>query len=546
MGHWMRGVGSIFDSADLTPHGFCLLWRPELIWLHVISDTAIGIAYYSIPLALAYFVWRRKDLAFGWVFWLFAVFILACGTTHWFEVWTLWHPDYGVQGAIKGFTALSSAITALILWPLVPQALALPSPTALRRVNDELSQQIRERNSALQRLEHEMAERRRTEEILRQAQKMEAVGQLTGGIAHDFNNLLTVIIGNLDTLRHDLAGQDEHLQRAAATALRGATRAATLTKRLLAFSRQQPLDPRAVDVNQLVSSMSDMIRRTLGETIESKMILAAGLVPSICDPNQLESALLNLVINARDAVPSGGNLTIETANVVLDAEIVDGEAVEPGPYVMLAVSDDGVGMSREVLLRAAEPFFTTKEFGKGSGLGLSMVYGFIKQSRGHLRIDSAPGRGTSVKLFLPCASGAVEWAAAASDAPAPSAEAADRLILVVEDDDEVRRYSMGALEQLGYRVVGAADGDAALRLLDGDRSIALLFTDIGLPGRDGRNLAAEARRRRPDLKVLFTTGYDAGVNVRGELHNPGDPIIDKPFTVGDLAREIGQVIGAAT
>jgi signal transduction histidine kinase len=271
----------------------------------------------------------------------------------------------------------------------------------LRHVNDELSRQISERNLTLESLQRETAERRRTEEILRQAQKMEAVGQLTGGIAHDFNNLLTVIIGNLDKLQRGLGGIGGPLRNATDAAMRGAMRAASLVERLLAFSRQHPLDPRMVNVNKLVTGMSELIRHTLDGSITCEMVLADEVAPSFCDPNQLESALLNLVINSRDALPEGGTLTIETANIFLDEFDAEGAEVGPGHYVMLAVSDSGIGMSPTIRAKAFEPFFTTKDVGKGTGLGLSMVYGFVKQSHGRVRIDSEPGRGTSVKLYLP-------------------------------------------------------------------------------------------------------------------------------------------------
>jgi signal transduction histidine kinase len=534
MGSWMN----FFNSAELTPHGVCLLWRPDLLWLHVLSDSAIAFAYYSIPLAIAFFVWRRKDLAFSWVFVLFAVFILACGTTHWFEVWTLWHPDYAVQGLIKAATAVSSALTALLLWPLIPQALALPSPSALRSANAELMVQVRERNRAVEDLQRETKEHQRTEAILRQAQKMDAVGQLTGGIAHDFNNLLTVIIGNVDALQQGLDSANEELRNAAAAAMRSAVRAAALTGRLLAFSRQQPLHAQAVDINRLVSGMSELIERTIGESIEEKLSLAPDLSAGYCDPHQLEAALLNLVINARDAMPSGGTLTIATENVTFDAAAAADAELSPGPYLMLAVSDTGTGIPPDVLDRVFEPFFTTKEIGKGSGLGLSMVYGFVKQSQGHVRIASTPDSGTTVQLFLPQAQGRAAVPKPATQ-PAGAGAGGGRLILIVEDDVEVRQFSMNAVRQLGYQVLDAADAPAALRVLESEPKIDILFTDIGLPGRDGRSLAAEARRLRPGLKILFTTGYlqkaDAAATVSGAQ------LLEKPFKVEDLARKLGQL-----
>jgi signal transduction histidine kinase/CheY-like chemotaxis protein len=534
MGAWTK----FFDSADLTPHGVCLLWRPDLLWLHVLSDSAIAFAYYSIPLALAVFVWRRRDLAFSWVFVLFAVFILGCGTTHWFEVWTLWHPDYATQGLIKGATAAASVITALLLWPLIPHALALPSPAALRTANAALLLQIRERNRAVEELERVTEERQRTEAILRQAQKMDAVGQLTGGIAHDFNNLLTVIVGNLDALQHGLGKAENELRSAADAAMRGAMRAASLTGRLLAFSRQQPLDPQSVDINRLVSGMSELIDRTIGESIASEQILAANLAPGYCDPHQLEAALLNLVINARDAMPSGGRLTIRTGNVRLAAAAAAEAELTAGPYVMLAVEDSGIGIPPEHLDRVFEPFFTTKEVGKGSGLGLSMVYGFAKQSHGHVSIASTPGRGTAVRLLLPHAATAPERRREAPTAVPRTAGGG--LVLFVEDDPEVRQFGMDALRRLGYRALDAGDAAVALRLIESEPRIDILFTDIGLPGRNGQVLAAEARRRRPDLKILFTTGYRPASDLTSAV--AGAVLLEKPFRDADLAQKLDQLL----
>jgi signal transduction histidine kinase/CheY-like chemotaxis protein len=411
----------------------------------------------------------------------------------------------------------------------------------LHRANEALSLQVRERNDALARLEKEIVERQRAEEILRQSQKIEAVGQLTGGIAHDFNNLLTIIMGQLDLLLRRLDKTSVGARDSAEAAMRGATRAAALVQRLLTFSRRQPLNPTNVDANELVSGMDDLVRRSIGEAIICEMALAADLAPCHCDFNQLESALLNIVLNARDAMPQGGRLTITTANVALAGAEAEQAGLDPGAYVMLAVSDEGHGMTPEIRNRAFEPFFTTKEVGKGSGLGLSMVYGFVKQSQGGVRIETEHAPGTTVKLYLPRYA---EPAIANEPAPAPAAPArpSPRLVLVVEDDDAVRQYSMAALEVLGYRVMGAADGAAALDLRSSEPDIELLFTDIGLPGRDGPRLVEEARRLRPELKVLFTTGYD---RFSGNVAPGGDPILAKPFTTDALAREIDRVLSPA-
>ena len=651
----------LFSEDGLTPHGFCLLWQPGLIWLHVVSDTITGISYYAIPLALAYFVWKRPNIDFGWMFWMFAGFILACGTTHFFDVWTLWHSDYALQGLVKAITAAISLTTATMLWPLVPRLLQMPSRVQLHDANEQLLHQFRERNDALERL-RETEERHRllvesvayfaivmldpegyvtdwslgteriagytTQEIigrhfsvfylsedrpgglpsrvleiaaregrceaeawhvrkdgsqfwasivihpvtdrggqfigffvvtrdftlrheqedelqrvratLAQSQKMEAVGQLTGGIAHDFNNLLTTVLGNIELIEQ--GGQtDEGRIRHLAAVRHAAERGATLTQRLLAFSRRQTLRPQNTDINQLVSATSDLLRSTLGERITIATILPSGLWPAFVDPNQLENALINLALNGRDAMSSGGTLTIETANIYLDEEY---NAIHPevgvGQYVMLAVTDTGIGMSAEVMEHAFEPFFTTKPNGAGTGLGLSQVYGFVGQSKGHITLNSEPGGGTIVKIYLPYHVGVEKTAVRAPEVvELPQRQAT---VLVVEDDSDVREYIVSALTQLGYSVLQAREPWAALSVIERHPEIDILLTDIGLPGINGRQLADEVRRRRDGIKTLFISGYaKEAIFYDGGL-DPGVELLAKPFTIRSLAEKLAQVL----
>src|ERR1043165_1712906 len=387
---------------------------------------------------------------------------------------------------------------------------------------------------------------RRTEEQLRQAQKMEAVGQLTGGIAHDFNNLLTGVIGSLDLMQKRITqGRFADVERYAGLAATSANRAAALTHRLLAFARRQPLDPKPVNVNQLVRSIEDLLRRTIGEMIELEIVAAGGLWATFCDPHQLESALLNLVINSRDAMPNGGKLTIETANAHLDnLYAADQRDVTPGQYVCLARTDTGGGMSDEVRERAFDPFFTTKPIGQGTGLGLSMVYGFARQSEGHVRIYSRLDAGTTVKLYLPRYRGAVETAAANAAAEAAGKAQEGETVLVIEDKDSVRELVTEVLHDLGYRALEARDGPSGLKILQSSERIDLLVSDIGLPGMDGRQVADAARERRPDLKVLFITGYAANAAMSHGFLEPGMEMVTKPFAVDALAARIREMIGA--
>jgi PAS domain S-box-containing protein len=389
----------------------------------------------------------------------------------------------------------------------------------------------------------DLTERRATEERLRQAQKMEAVGQLTGGVAHDFNNLLTVISGNLEALQRRLPKDaDDNLRRLVNAASHSTSRAALLTHRLLAFSRRQPLEPKSISVNTLLAGVSEMLRRTLDESIMIETVLAAGVWPTFVDANQLESALLNLAVNSRDAMPNGGKLTIEAANAYLDEEYGTTAELPPGQYVGIFVSDTGVGMTPEVAAKAFDPFFTTKDVGQGTGLGLSQVYGFIKQSGGHVKIYSEVGAGTTIKLYLPryFPSGGVNDA---QPAAALVAQANGETILVVEDDTDVRSFVVEILGDLGYRVIEAPDGPAGLRMLDAHREIDLLLTDVGLPGgMNGRQLADEALRRKAGLKVLFASGYARNAIVHNGRLDPGVELIMKPFTLAALAAKIRRVL----
>jgi len=401
----------------------------------------------------------------------------------------------------------------------------------------KITRDISERRLAQQNLEEAHAR-------LAQAQKMEALGQLTGGVAHDFNNMLHVVLGSVGTVKRRLQSADPDLLRQLDIVQETAQRAATLTRQLLAFARRQPLRPQALDPNKLVAGMSDLLLRTIREEIAIETVLAGGVWRVSADANQLENAILNLAINARDAMPGGGKLTIETANTYLDAAYAQEHTeVTAGQYVMIAVTDTGVGMARETIDQAFDPFFTTKEAGAGTGLGLSQVFGFVKQSGGHVKIYSELGEGTTVKIYLP--RHAAETAASpAAEPPAElPARAPAQMVLVVEDDESARNYCIAALRELGYAVQAAPHGAAALRLLDDDPSIALLFTDVGLPGgMNGRQLADEALRRRPGLKILFTTAYARNAIVHQGRLDPGVELLVKPFTYEDLAANIRRML----
>lgn len=441
------------------------------------------------------------------------------------------------QGNITYWLGTSTDITAQV-----------KAEDALRELNESLERRVAERTRELaeinERLQIEISERAQTEEVLRHAQKMDAIGQLTGGIAHDFNNMLTGVLGALDLIqRRVAAGRVSEIDRYIDAAMSSANRAASLTHRLLAFARRQSLNPQPVDVSAMVVSMDELVRRTLGENIELEVDLNTALRLTNTDEHQLENALLNLVINARDAMPDGGRLLIQT-EVVHIAVLHD--SLAPGDYVRLSVQDTGSGMSGEVIARAFDPFFTTKPIGQGTGLGLSMVYGFINQTGGQVQIDSTEGQGTRIDLYLPCHFEVVERHLPTGQELTPPRASEGERVLVVEDEPDVRMLVVDVLRELGYSVEVAADGAAALPFLQDARRIDLLVTDVGLPGMNGRQLAEIARQHRPGLRVLFMTGYARNAQVRGDFLDAGMDMLTKPFSIDDLAQRVRGLIEAPT
>jgi PAS domain S-box-containing protein len=625
---------------------------------------AIGIAYFAIPVALASVVLKRREFVFGWMFWLFALFILACGTTHFMDVWVLWHPDYGVQGLVKAFTAIASILTAILLWAILPRLLTVPTPDQFRQVSDRLTDEtirheqtveqlhrteatfqilvesvhdcamfmldrsgyVTSWNAGAQRtkqyeakeivgrhfacfyprddqvagkpmhaldmaarqgtyqeegwrvrkdgtpfiadvlinpicdrtgtlvgfakITRDISERKQAEKDLEQAraalaqsQKMEAVGQLTGGIAHDFNNMLTAILGSLELLEIRQEAFSPSASRMLQVIRHAADHGAGLTRRLLAFSRRQALAPALTDINLLVSGLSEILRRTLGEAVTVETRLAGGLWAVFVDPNQVESALLNLAVNARDAMEHGGQVTIETGNTVLDEHAVRRRSdVAAGEYVFIAVSDTGTGMTADVLERAFEPFYTTKDIGRGTGLGLSQVYGFVRQSGGHVDLHSELGKGTTVKMYFRRPDARQAQAAARSEAVAELLPRGTETVLIVDDNEDVRSYSVNAARHLGYDVQEAGDTAGAMAVLNARADIALLFTDIGMPGMTGRDLAAWAIADRPNLKIVLTSGHTQSAVANLELSARGVRFLPKPFRIDSLAQMLRSAL----
>ncbi|WP_354541210.1 ATP-binding protein [Rhizobium sp. OAE497] len=412
-----------------------------------------------------------------------------------------------------------------------------------RAASERSAAALKDLNATLEeRIATAVQEKTAAESALHQAQKIEALGHLTGGLAHDFNNMLAVVIGGLNMAQRRIArGAFDDLPKLLDAALDGANRAATLTQRLLAFSRQQPLSPQAVDANKLVANMAEILASTLGEPIQKETVLAAGLWRTKADPNQLENAVLNLAVNARDAMPDGGKLTVETANAHIDETYAAEHDIRPGQYVMIAVTDTGCGMPPDIIKKAIDPFFTTKPVGKGTGLGLSQVFGFAKQSNGHMKIYSEVGVGTTMKIYLPRDYGAGEAAQQQKDESVPRGSSSE-LILLVEDDVSVREVHTRMLEELGYSVVAVDSPVTALKVIDKRPDVKLLFTDIVMAPMNGRKLADEIWRKRPELPVVFTTGYSRNAVIHNGVLDEGIIFVQKPAALGDLARKVRMAL----
>ncbi|MES2498015.1 MAG: response regulator [Pseudomonadota bacterium] len=511
-----------FITGSYAPHGYCLLWDPWLIWTMAISDALIALAYFSIPVALVVFVRKRRDVAFGGVFWLFALFITACGLTHAAALWNLWNGAYALEALIKLLTAIVSVTTAILLWPLLPKALALPSPARLREANKALRAEI--------------LEREKTEAALVQARKMEAMGQLTGGIAHDFNNLLQVISGSLDIINLR-SRSDERIQHLSSAAIAAVERGRRLTAQLLTFSRIQRIELRPTHVTEIIAGLKELLARTLDPSIALSFETGDAPEMVLTDPVQLELALLNLAINARDAMPDGGSLTIR-----LSRETLENHAdVEDGDYVGITVSDSGTGMTPDVLARVFEPFFTTKAVGRGSGLGLSMVFGMARQSGGTVAIESQPGQGSAVTIFLRPAEGAVPTETTPRHASPQAIETIAGLkILVVDDEPIVREVVTQMLVELGCKVMTAENGTEALEIIDREAPTAMLL-DFAMPGMNGAEVARTALERHPNLRIVFATGFaqsDAIDAVLGEHAI----VLRKPFSPSTLVQALQSAL----
>jgi signal transduction histidine kinase len=453
----------------------------------------------------------------------------------------------------QGYIALLSfgVVAAVMIWladaAMKTNVRLLRAGDALKTANAELEDRVAARTSELTLLNARLHEEIRTKEAaetqMRQMQKIEALGQLTGGIAHDFNNMLAIIMGSLEMANRRLENGRGNIGELLNNAMDGARRAATLTHQLLAFSRQQPLAPAISDINGIVSHMAEILRRALGETVSLECVLSAGVWRTRVDPGQLENAILNLAVNARDAMPDGGRLTIETQNARLDDDYAAAQSdVVAGQYVLIAVTDTGTGMGPEIAARAFDPFFTTKEKSRGTGLGLSQVHGFIKQSGGHIKIYSEPGHGTSVKIYLPRFNGDAAADTEAEARPEAPAGSPNEIVLLVEDDDAVRKVHVNMLRGLNYTVHHANGGGQALQIMQEQPGIKLLFTDVVMPGMGGRELADQAKRMAPDLKVLFTTGYTANAIVHNGVIDSDVDLLQKPFAYELLARKIRAVL----
>jgi signal transduction histidine kinase len=531
----MEMLGELFRTS-YAPHGFCLLWQPWLIWTHAISDMLIAAAYFSIPLALIAFLRRRPDVVFGGVFWMFAIFILACGATHILSIWNLWHGDYGLEAIVKAITAVASVFTAIFLWPLLPKAIALPSPARLREANEELSKRIQERDAALAALQSEIVEREKAEAALLQARKMEAVGQLTGGIAHDFNNLLQVVSGSLDLISSRVA-DDPRLTRLADSALSAVQRGKRLTSQLLAFSRLQRLELKPIDVPALVSEMRELLSRTITPAIALTIEDCESPYAIMGDRVQLELAILHLALNARDAMPDGGTLNISVQNCALTGQ----DDIEDGDYLAIAVSDTGTGMPPEIVQRVFDPFFTTKGVGQGSGLGLSMVFGMTRQSGGTVKIQSTPGAGTTVTIYLRRAPTAAETLLAERSAePRAIEDLAGLSVLIVDDEPEVREVVASMLEELGCDVMQAENGQHALQVVEAQQPTAMVI-DFAMPGMNGADVAQATLSRWPGIKVVFATGFSQSAAIDAAIGRDAI-VLRKPFGPRDLAAALSRAM----